>query len=70
MMNSSYSTSSREPYYLDLINYRDISNAIAEKYGIEHQSPQVLIVSGSKCIYDNSHFGISYDVILEKILQA
>jgi bacillithiol system protein YtxJ len=56
-----------KPYYLDLINYREVSNAIAEKYGITHQSPQVLVVSGAKCIYDNSHFGITYDAILESI---
>lgn len=42
-------------YFLDLLNHRDISNAIAEKYQVEHQSPQVLLIKNGKCIYDASH---------------
>ena len=30
-------------YYLDLIQYRSISNLIAAKSGIEHQSPQLIV---------------------------
>ncbi len=56
-----------KPYYLDLISYRDVSNAIAEKYGVMHQSPQILIIEAGKCVYNESHFGISYDVVLEKV---
>jgi bacillithiol system protein YtxJ len=36
------------PFYLDLLNHRDVSNAIAEIYGIEHQSPQVLVIKDGK----------------------
>ena len=61
------SVGSIKPVYLDLISYRDVSDALANKYGIEHQSPQVLLVKEGKCIYDNSHFGISFDELLEHI---
>ncbi|WP_296618785.1 bacillithiol system redox-active protein YtxJ [Marivirga sp.] len=47
-------------YYLDLIAYRDISNAIVEKFGVMHQSPQVLLIKNGECVYDDSHMGISY----------
>lgn len=47
-------------YYLDLISYRDISNAVAEKFGVMHQSPQVLLIKSGACVYDDSHMGISY----------
>jgi bacillithiol system protein YtxJ len=47
-------------YYLDLISYRDVSNAIAEKFGVMHQSPQVLLIKNGECVYDDSHMGISY----------
>jgi bacillithiol system protein YtxJ len=53
-----------KPYYLDLLAHRDVSNDIARRYNIEHQSPQVLVISNGKCIYTNSHFGISYEEIL------
>lgn len=47
-------------YYLDLINYRDISNKVAEVFGIQHQSPQILVIENGKCIYDDSHMAIHY----------
>lgn len=53
-----------KPYYLDLIRYRDISNQIAEKFAITHQSPQVIILKDGQPIYDNSHMGISYQSVI------
>lgn len=50
-----------QPYYLDLITYRDISNEIANEFGVYHQSPQVIVIKDGKAVYDNSHMGISYD---------
>ncbi len=50
-------------YFLDLLSNRDLSNQIATTFGIRHQSPQVLIIYGRNCIYDNSHMGISYPEI-------
>jgi bacillithiol system protein YtxJ len=47
-------------YYLDLIRYRDISNQIASDFDVMHQSPQVLIISDGKCVYNASHMGISF----------
>ncbi len=53
-----------DPYYLDLLNHRDISNAIAEMYAVEHQSPQVLVIQDGKCIYTETHYGISYEDLM------
>lgn len=52
------------PYYLDLIQYRPISNTIAEKFGVEHQSPQVIVLENGKVVYTASHMGISYNEVL------
>lgn len=49
------------PYYLDLLSYRDLSNQIAQSYGVRHESPQVLLIQNGKCIYDASHYDISFD---------
>lgn len=54
-------------YFLDLIANRNISNAIAERYEVMHQSPQVLIIVNGKSVYDNSHLGISFDDIAETV---
>lgn len=48
-----------EPYYLDLIRYRDISNAIAENFSVVHESPQVLLIKDGECVYDASHLDIT-----------
>ncbi len=57
-----------DPYYLDLLSYRNISNEIAQKFGVDHQSPQVLIIKNGVCTYDNSHMGISYQSIKNEVL--
>jgi len=46
-------------YYLDLIAHRDVSNQIADQFGITHQSPQLIIVHQGKAVYDTSHHAIS-----------
>lgn len=55
------------PYFLDLINYRDISNQIAQEFGVYHQSPQIILIKNGKAVYDNSHMGISYGEIMRKV---
>ena len=57
-----------EPYFLDLIAYRSISNEIAEKYGIMHQSPQILIIKNGKVVYHNSHMGVNINNIKSSLI--
>jgi bacillithiol system protein YtxJ len=45
-------------YYLDLIQYRSLSNLIAEKTLVEHQSPQLILFKDGNVIYDASHTAI------------
>lgn len=42
-------------YFLDLLNHRDISNKIAAKFNVPHQSPQLIIIKDGKAVYDASH---------------
>ena len=53
-------------YYLDLLNYRAISNAIAEKFSVYHESPQILLIKNGECNYDESHGGIQMEEIVEQ----
>jgi bacillithiol system protein YtxJ len=46
------------PYFLDLLNHRDISNEIATRFDVYHQSPQLLLIKEGKSIYDVSHSDI------------
>ncbi len=56
-----------KPYYLDLLKLRPISNKIAETFGVQHESPQILIIKNGKSVYDASHFNIRFDEIISKI---
>lgn len=49
-----------EPYLLDLHRHRAVSNAVVDRYGIAHESPQVLVIKNGRCVHDASHFGITY----------
>lgn len=57
-----------QTYYLDLIAHRTTSNAIADHYEIEHQSPQVLLIKKGECVYDESHMAIDYEEIKNVVL--
>lgn len=46
-------------YYLDLLSHRPVSNKIAETLGVVHQSPQIILISKGKAVYNTSHHGIS-----------
>lgn len=50
-------------YYLDLLQYRSISNLIAELSGVEHQSPQYILFKDGKPVYDASHNAIDVEDI-------
>jgi len=51
---------SETPIYLvDLIKYRELSNQISSDTNIEHQSPQLILISSGKSVYDASHISIS-----------
>jgi bacillithiol system protein YtxJ len=53
-------------YYLDLISYRTLSNAVAETFGVYHESPQILLISNAECVYDESHMAIRLDDIVDE----
>ena len=57
-------------YYLDLINYRSLSNRIAEVFKVVHESPQVLLIRDGECVYEESHMGISMNEIVNHLHAA
>jgi len=55
------------PYFLDLLEHRDISNEIAQKFQVIHQSPQLLLIKNGKVVYDVSHSEIDAEALKSKI---
>ena len=54
-------------YFLDLISFREVSNEIASRFNVVHQSPQLLLIVGGKSVYDVSHSSIDAQELKSKI---
>lgn len=52
------SSDKMDAYYLDLLQYRSISNEVAETFVVTHQSPQILVIKNGVCVYHASHENI------------
>ena len=50
-------------YYLDLKAHRDVSNYIAEKLNVRHESPQMIVLKGGTVVHHDSHHRISISSI-------
>lgn len=54
-------------YFLDLIRYREVSDQIADRFDVRHESPQVILISKGHAVYDASHHGIQAHMITERL---
>jgi bacillithiol system protein YtxJ len=55
--------------HLDLLAYRKVSNAIAERLGVRHESPQAIVVKGGKVGGVLNHHAITGEA-LDKMLRG
>ena len=46
---------------------RDVSNAVAERLGMRHASPQAFVLKNGKPVYHATHYGIDPDKINEHL---
>ena len=46
-------------YYLDLLNFRDVSNEAGYKFQVLHQSPQLLVIKNGVAVAHASHGAIN-----------
>jgi bacillithiol system protein YtxJ len=56
-----------DAYFLDLIEYRDVSNEIANRFQVVHQSPQLLLIKNGQSVYDVSHSDIDAGDLVERL---
>lgn len=56
-----------DAYFLDLIAHRDISNEIASRFNVYHESPQLILIRNGKAIYDVSHSDIDAVALKTKV---
>ena len=54
-------------YFLDLLAHRDLSDAVATRYHVRHESPQALVIRGGRCVHSTTHLGITYPDTVEAL---
>ena len=62
-----YSVENASANFLDLLSYRNISNEIADWFGVIHQSPQLILLIDGKCAYTVSHSDIDAEELKVRI---
>jgi monothiol bacilliredoxin len=68
-MENKFSEKSPSLFILDLITYREVSNAIADRFSIRHESPQLILIRDGRVIYSASHGYINMSDAIESIPQ-
>lgn len=63
------SEASREvPVYTVVVQQaRDVSEAVATKTGVRHESPQILMMREGQCIWSTSHRNITMEALCDAI---
>jgi bacillithiol system protein YtxJ len=56
-----------KPYFLDLLQHRDISDKIADDYKVQHESPQMLLIKNGVCYYNSAHYDIDYYYVKKNV---
>ncbi len=56
-----------QPFFLDVIKNREISNQIEAQFGIKHESPQALLIKNGKCVYHASHSEINFNELKKNL---
>ena len=56
--------------WIDVIEERALSSAVAQRTGLTHQSPQAILLSGGRPAWDASHGSITAASLVEALAQA
>ena len=46
-------------YVITVIEQRDLSNTVAERLGVPHESPQAFVIRRGRSVWHTSHYGIT-----------
>lgn len=57
-------------YYLDLLAHRDVSNAVAAKLAIRHESPQAIVLKDGKAVAVLNHRAIKVEALRSATISA
>lgn len=53
-----FEASQIQPYFLDLLSYRSVSDEVAVRFQTIHQSPQMLVIHNGQTVLAASHYDV------------
>lgn len=56
-----------ELYFLDLLANRSLSNRVAEKFKVRHESPQLILIKNGEVVHHASHQSIEVESLREHL---
>ncbi len=55
---------------IDVAREKDLSHDIAERVGVQHASPQVLVIRDGHAVWSASQYDITHDAVAQAVVQA
>ena len=52
---------------VEVVENRKLSNAIAERFGVRHESPQALLIKDGRIVWQASHWSITSDSLSDAL---
>lgn len=56
-------------YQVDVIGRRGLSQALAARLGVTHESPQAILLRGGQVAWHDSHAGVTAEAIARELRQ-
>lgn len=56
-----YDEKNLELYFLDLLANRNLSTRVAERFGVRHESPQLILIKNAEVVHHASHQSIEVE---------
>lgn len=57
-------------YAVDVLAQRDLSQCVAARTGITHESPQIIILQGGSPVWNDSHYGVTAEALAKQFETA
>lgn len=55
---------------IDVARAKDVAREVAERTGVRHESPQVLVLRDGRAVWSASHYDITADAVQDAVAKA
>jgi len=59
-----------QPFLVVVQRARDVSNAVADKLAVRHETPQAIVIRDGKAVYVANHYRVSADDLKKHVMPS